>query len=261
MDHEAQALAEYVSMLVRHGRFVVQKDLQHICEDHIGIDLADAVLQRQLHWNAKVRPRLDRIRSTYTRARTISGLNAILRQVPAATFLGWPASQPNRRWCRVKVFLSLVNLFNGEGVDTETDLKVWLSNGDNVAKLRAVDQIGDKTIDYLKLRVGIETVAIDVHLTRFLREAEIDAGHMKYADQRAIMLSAANLLGLAPSYFDYSVWRHMTLKREHTQCVRPSVPQKRPSAEAKLPATAQNFAPNCTASKGNLNRNRSVQNA
>jgi hypothetical protein len=208
MDY-SQLLADYIRRLMLRGSFVIQTDAahtEHMCADHIGIDLADAVLQRRADWYSTVKPRLDRIRREYPLSQTMSGLKAVLGSVSASEFLKWPESKKNGGWCRVKVFLNLVELLDRERVDTEDDLRAWLAHDHNRAKLRAIHQVSDKTIDYLKIRVGLSAVAVDKHVTDFLEEAGIPSSRMDYAQKESIVAGAAKLLALAPEILDCSIW-------------------------------------------------------
>jgi hypothetical protein len=73
-------------------------------------------------------------------------------------------------------------------IDTEEELKSWLSGDNNLPRLRVLKGIGPKTVDYCKILVGISTSAIDRHLLNFLKMAGLTP--INYYEARAIINSA-----------------------------------------------------------------------
>jgi thermostable 8-oxoguanine DNA glycosylase len=66
--------------------------------------------------------------------------------------------------------------------------------------------IKDKTSDNLKILVGAQTVAVDMHLFGFLEEAGVPT--RAYAEAHRILRVAAELLGVEASKLDHSIWRY-----------------------------------------------------
>ena len=76
---------------------------------------------------------------------------------------------------------------------------------DSRAKLLSIHFVGPKTADYLKILVGLETAAIDMHLLNFIQRAGLRAKNYEYALQ--LIHETADLMGISRSSLDYSIWR------------------------------------------------------
>lgn len=108
--------------------------------------------------------------------------------------------------------LQVLQTLADEGVETEEELKTWLLDAANHPKLAAIKGVGPKTIDYMKLLVGIPAVAIDVHLLHFLKDAGVTAGN--YDEARGILSAVATLMNRNPSDLDYSIWKYMSKRKD-----------------------------------------------
>jgi endonuclease III len=58
---------------------------------------------------------------------------------------------------------------------------------------------------------GIQSVAVDVHMNRFVVLAGITPG--SYAKVKSVVQGAAELMGVAYTTLDYSIWRFMATRR------------------------------------------------
>ena len=94
------------------------------------------------------------------------------------------------------------------GVETEDQLRTWLEVPANLERLRRIKGIKDKTAHYLQILVGTQTVAVDVHLFRFLAEAGVPTN--SYDEAQQTIRDAAALLGVESSILDHSLWRYMS---------------------------------------------------
>jgi thermostable 8-oxoguanine DNA glycosylase len=103
-----------------------------------------------------------------------------------------------------------------DGIETEADLKTWLTQPDNIARLHRIKGVKDKTVDYLKILVGLQALAIDRHLFGFLARAGIVTND--YARAYAILTEAAAKLGVEPSLLDHSIWKYMSGKTAARAC-------------------------------------------
>ena len=87
---------------------------------------------------------------------TLHDLTRLLRQITVQEFLDWQGTRKPR------TYLDLVALLDErEGLDSEEDLKIWLMQDGSSAKLRDIRYIGPKTVDYLKILVGLSVAAMD----------------------------------------------------------------------------------------------------
>ena len=185
--------------------------------DHVGAIVADAILQANMKYASHVKPRVNRILDQYPGTRTTSSVLSVLESTSASEFLKWKGTD------RIERFIVVLELLAAEGVETEADLRQWLSHGSNLPKLRSIKGIGPKTIDYFQILVGISTSAIDRHLLRFLSDAGLAASN--YTEAQTIVNLAADILAVDRAYFDHSIWQYMSKKMTTTQvetCVRDS---------------------------------------
>ena len=103
-----------------------------------------------------------------------------------------------------------------ERVETEQGFQTWLSDYNNVTRLMKLKGVGQKTADYFKILVGIQTSALDRHLLRFIDEAGVEAADYDEA-QRVINL-AADYLGIERALFDQSIWKYMSSRKNKVRC-------------------------------------------
>lgn len=75
-----------------------------------------------------------------------------------------------------------------------------------------ISGIGDKTIDYLKILVGGQGIAIDRHLVRFLAAAGVPTH--TYDGARQVLRETAAFLGIDESVLDYSIWLYMSTREK-----------------------------------------------
>jgi len=170
--------------------------------DHIGATVADAILQANRRYVSFVTPRVQRILQRFPAQRTTAAALDILRTTPTSDFLR--LNDP----ARAMRFEAVLALFMHEGVDTEAELRDWLSDREGVTKLRTISGIGPKTADYFKILVGIPESAIDRHLLGFLIMAGIEP--VGYEDAQAIINATADLISVGRAHFDHSIWQYMS---------------------------------------------------
>lgn len=197
-DQDARRLVEYIQSLTD---FVFQKvDPPY---GHIGATIADTVLQANNKYDTHVTPRIQRILKQWPNAKTVTGTLDLLSSIPAVTFLNWKGED------RAERFLSILHLLRNERVESEVDLQTWLAKDANLRHLFAIKGIGPKTVDYLKIMVGLQSIAIDRRLLNFLGIAGIVLTPGDYSTARDILTRAAGLLSIPQADFDHSIWRYM----------------------------------------------------
>jgi hypothetical protein len=179
----------------------------------MGATLADAVLQRGIDYKAVVEPRVNNLKAAYPEAITTSAFAHILECDGAPKVLDWTdGAKPQTLVALVKVLLE-------NGIETEEELREWLEVPKSIIRLHHVKGIKDKTTDYLKILVGIQTVAVDMHLFGFLEEAGVPT--RDYAEAHRILHEVAELLGIEASKLDHSIWRYgssLPTKRSARSC-------------------------------------------
>lgn len=197
MNSEA-VLADYVRSL---ADFVIVETIDGNY-NHMGATIADAVLQAGISYDAVVRPRVRRILVEHPEARTASQFLRLLEDRGVEAVLAWSAGR------KLGTALGLTRFLVQEGVETEDDLRRWLQESANHARLRAIHGIGPKTVDYLHILIGMQAVAVDVHIRRFLARAQLPV--RSYGEARDLVCGAADLLGIEQARFDHSIWKYMS---------------------------------------------------
>lgn len=191
----SKALAAYIQRL---KDFEFRKENEPY--NHIGATLTDVMFQAGVNWHNSVEPRIKKIK-TYKELATINGLQEYFRNHDAEIFFDWKGRKPRN-------FLRIVNFLDTQFVDTESDLRRWLLLPGSLEKLRDQPGFGNKTIDYIKIVVGLESVAVDRHVITMLGRAGIH--DVDYSDARNIVMGAADLLKVNPSILDHSIWYYIS---------------------------------------------------
>lgn len=168
--------------------------------NHMGACLTDTVLQSGLRYETVVEPRVHEVLAI-EEAVTTSGFRSLLDREGAKKVLRWTRDEKPRR------LEELVSLMLSESVETEDDLKKWLEDGHDPS-LIAIKGIGPKTVDYIKMLVGIHTVAVDRHIRKFAELAGYEG--LSYPEVRSLVSEAALELGTDPSSLDHSIWVFMS---------------------------------------------------
>jgi hypothetical protein len=178
---------------------------------HIGATVADAVLQAQRDYDTFVTPRTKRIMTKWPAEKTVTLVLDLLRSVTATQFLNCKDSESSKSWLghRVERFSAILHLLKQEGIESETDLRAWLLNDSNLPKLHAIKGVGPKTVDYLKILVGLQGTAIDGRLRKFIGMAGIATSPNDYDTLRDMVNRAADLLSVERSVLDHSIWRYV----------------------------------------------------
>jgi endonuclease III len=102
----------------------------------------------------------------------------------------------------------MAQMMLNEGVETEDDLSHWIAVNSNCFALQNIKGVGAKTVDYIKILVGISEIAVDRHIRNYAQCAGISAH--KYSELKRTFQFAANLLEINCSVFDKLIWEHMS---------------------------------------------------
>jgi hypothetical protein len=171
---------------------------------HMGATITDAILQAGLKYESVVKPRVRNVLQKYPQGNTTTGFLNLLTELGPNEVLQWKHPEKPAR------VLDLTKFLQAEFIETESDLHNWFLHEENVLRLKQVRGVKDKTADYLKILVGINTSAVDRHMYAFLA----DAGLLikTYLEAKAILNATADQLGVGRANFDYSVWKYMSSK-------------------------------------------------
>jgi hypothetical protein len=200
MDVLAQAikLAEYTRSL---PDFVFQRELD--CYDHMGALIVDAVLQAGIHYESVVKPRVLRIQRDFPEALSTSAFLEVLSKVGSEKLLDFRGDKPMR-------VLEVTCLLRYEGIESVSQLADWLGKKDNKDRLSQIKGIKNKTVEYMRILAGADSIAIDRHLMNFLKAAKIDCVTKDEASK--VISATATLLGMNMSHYDHSIWTYMSTK-------------------------------------------------
>jgi endonuclease III len=155
-------------------------------------------LQPGLHYRAVVEPRVREFVVKFPAAATVLGVLALLETRPAAELL----RNTNVRKCGV--FQNLARLLRTEGVDSASELRAWLTEPASRPKLLVLHGVGIKTAAYLRLLVGLPSIAIDIHLRR---AAEAVGVTRSDEDLERLYTAAAANIGVDLAELDGSLWQ------------------------------------------------------
>ncbi|MCX6640255.1 MAG: hypothetical protein NTW14_07195 [bacterium] len=198
VNDNAMLLVDYINRL---KDFVIVKEIDGQY-GHMGATITDAILQAGTKYNTVVLPRVRKILNTYPEAVTTSSFWHLIEMNGAKTILNWKDDEkPNRVTALIRFLLT-------EHIETEDDLALWLRKEENLPRLLEQRGIGPKTVDYLKILVGIQTTAVDTHVNRLFEEAKINA--VDYYKKREILDLAADKMGLPRAILDHSIWKYMS---------------------------------------------------
>ena len=192
----ARLLAEFIKQ-IEHFPWPAEPTRSHA---HLGGTLADAVLQAGLSYRSVVLPRVHRLIQLWPTSCDAAGFVCDLRLHGARQMLNWQDLEKPRR------LVELAELVAASGVRTEEDLAQWLPESGRHA-VTSIRGIGAKTFDYLMRLVGLQTVAVDRHVVRFVAAAGVECSG--YDDTRRVVCFAADLLGAERGCLDQAIWRYM----------------------------------------------------
>ena len=102
------------------------------------------------------------------------------------------------------------------GIRDSYQLKIDLANSKlNSQKFKSIRGVGDKTYDYLLKLLGVESVAVDRHVYKFVSNAGII--YKNYKEAKQIVEYAADIMQVSRRTLDYSIWLYMSNKKRNVQ--------------------------------------------
>ncbi|MCC7369452.1 MAG: hypothetical protein IT306_13575 [Chloroflexi bacterium] len=173
--------------------------------EHMGALICDAGLQPGVNYLNVVWPRIENLMKAHPSAATTSGFLCVAMEHGLGQILSWSGSK------KLQTIAVLTELLHRHGVETVSDLRVWLSNPQHLEELAAIVGIGRKTVDYIQLIVGLPAVAVDVHIAKFVEQAGINAS--EYQDIQDLIVRTAALMGISSAVLDHSIWMYMSSRR------------------------------------------------
>lgn len=161
---------------------------------HMGATITDAILQAGLNYKNVVYPRILTLLTQYSDYRTTSDFIILIQTIPLTRLIKW------KNEIKIKRIMALTWFFYNNEIENEIKLALWLNDPSNIKDLSRIKGIGPKTIDYLKMLSGNQTIAIDRHLFKFLEIAGILV--KTYEEAQLIFCKAADILDMSPYILD-----------------------------------------------------------
>lgn len=166
--------------------------------NHMGMIIADSVLQSGLNYINVVRPRVQAISRAYPEMDRTSALHTMISKKMTNIFLNWNHPQ------KIKRFEHLVFFLYEKQVESASDLRDKLLCDKFRQELGGIHGVGPKTIDYMACLVGIDSIAVDRHVKNFAIKVGIEVNDYDFL--RSVFCCAADLLALPRREFDAWVW-------------------------------------------------------
>ena len=193
IERESLVLAGYIGSLVGFRMPPVRRPY-----GHIAATIVDAVLQVGVSYEKIVRPRVERVMREYPEAGTTGAFLRLLDRVGPAVVVNWKGPT------KLALIAQIARLLQSEGVETEGDLRDWISVPENVEKLKRLKGVGNQMADYLAMLVGVPTAPPDRLILSFFAQAGIQA--RRYGEAREILKRAAGHLGVSPEQLIRGIW-------------------------------------------------------
>ena len=169
---------------------------------HIGALFTDIILQAGLNYNHVVKPRVNSVLNNYPEAQSVESFFCVVDNVGIEKVLQWEDPIKLHR---------LFNLFDfcfGNDLNLHTDIKRFLSFGENQKKFLNINGIGNKSLDYLLKLLNVDTIAVDRHIYSFVKMAGIESRDYDYV--KAVVEFAADIMNVSRRSIDHSIWQYMS---------------------------------------------------
>ena len=195
---DARRLVQYVSSLEGFFGLVGPRESYQ----HMGATITDTVLQAGLNYRTVVEPRVKRLIREHPEAQTTTGFRELIAFHGLSNMLDWSHPEKPRR------IMEMTWLFSNEGLDTEIMVRNWLEQPGNTSLLLELKGVGAKTVDYLKMLVGLPIIPVDRHVRSLVSAAGLN--YDRYEDVQHVVGLAADNLGIRKDCFDRAIWFYLS---------------------------------------------------
>ena len=201
-DSKVSKLISYINQL--HIQF---SDITPcVIYTHMGATIVDSILQSGLNYTYTVYPRVRKLLYQYNDYKTTCDFLILMQVEPLEQLINW------KHEIKLTRINELTNFLYDNNIENEQALGLWLQDSVNTVKLSNIKGIGPKTIDYLNILVGNESIAIDRHLFTFLENADIIVN--SYDEAKQIFFEVALSLGINKISLDKGIWNYMNIKSD-----------------------------------------------
>lgn len=170
--------------------------------NHMGATIVDSILQAGLNYKTVVYPRVRKLILSYPDYKTTCDFLILIQTIPLTNLINWTNEVKINRIKELSWFL-----YNNS-IETEANLAIWLEDYKNKQRLKQINGIGNKTIDYLTMLSGKPAIAIDRHLFKYLEYAGVVV--KSYEEANKIYSYVANQLDMTFYELDKKIWTYMS---------------------------------------------------
>ncbi len=199
VSNDAKSLLDHAATV---GVDLTQAAVVH--RTHLGSVIVDAVLQARQSYKNTVAPRVVEFERNQPGAVTLEGFLAFLETGELREAIRWHGATRLNRIGLIAAALADCN------VDTVSDLHDAFAAEvtDKVLeyRLRQIDGVGRKTVNYLRILSGIDACAIDMRLKRFAAEAGI--GNLSVRHLEEVIAEAAREAHTTLRAIDAAMWAY-----------------------------------------------------
>lgn len=199
ITEDAAKLVDYLDSLGLDGASQVSRGW-----DHIGAVVVDAALQRRQKYEGTVKPRVMQLIETWPDAHTVSGFRRRMDSGELSNVIRWKSR------ARLTQIVDITSVLECQSIETVNEFRDRLVDpslrSTLRAALRAVRNVGPKTLDYFDILAGIPTgVAIDSRIRAATSAAGIK--NTSYTYLAAVIREAAKTQGWRAGDLDAALWK------------------------------------------------------
>jgi len=195
---KAEKLIQYIAKTEHNFVAVTQRTPYN----HMGATIIDSILQAGLNYKTVVYPRVKKLIISYPDYKTTCDFLILIQTIPLTNLINWTNEVKINRIKELSWFL-----YNNS-IETEANLAIWLEDYKNKQRLKQINGIGNKTIDYLTMLSGKPAIAIDRHLFKYLEYAGVIV--KSYEEANKIYSYVANKLNMTFYELDKKIWTYMS---------------------------------------------------
>lgn len=175
---------------------------------HMGATIIDAVLSAGVSYENTVRPRIEKFRRENPAEKTTSAFLRIISENELERIIDWNGTKIER-------IKALSNIFKANDIETETDLRIWLSNENNCNELKKIKGIKENTVSYLKILSGEKNVtSIGDYIIDFIKSnsdwKSPNNQKLNRISLELVLERLTEILKVDLASLDYSIWFYMS---------------------------------------------------
>lgn len=198
MDSRVTKLVDYIRSL---NGFVFIDEID--AYKHMGAVVVDGILQAGLNYKTVVKPRVEKVLRRFSKQETTSEFLEICKRQNLKEIIDWNDDR------KPKYIIHLLEFLRDNKIETTVQLRAWLEDEQNFDKfVKENNGVGSVTGEYFRILTGAESVKIDRHVKKFLRNAGLD--NISTDDAVKVVKGAASVFGVKSSVLDYSIYRYQS---------------------------------------------------